>query len=133
MSYVSDFLRKTIVQYCATIGLDGKPQVRPFQFMLERDGRYFFCTSSAKRVFQELRRQPYMQLCALYGTEWIRFGGRAVFVDDHSIKAQMLSDNPAIKAIFKTPDNREFEIFYLADAQAIIADESGGAPKLFRI
>ena len=49
---VTDFLIKSQVQYLATIGLDDKPKVRPFQFMLEEGGRLYFCTSNQKPVFK---------------------------------------------------------------------------------
>ena len=49
---VTDFLIESQVQYLATIGLDDKPKVRPFQFMLEEGGRLYFCTSNQKPVFK---------------------------------------------------------------------------------
>ena len=53
---IVDFLNNSRIQYLATIGLDGKPKVRPFQFMFEMDGKLWFCTSNQKEVFKELWR-----------------------------------------------------------------------------
>ena len=39
MSDVTKFLEKNPIQYLATVGLDGKPKVRPFMFILEREGQ----------------------------------------------------------------------------------------------
>ena len=44
MNEVVKFLTENPVQYFATIGLDGMPKVRPFQFMLEKGGKLYFCT-----------------------------------------------------------------------------------------
>lgn len=41
MNEVVKFLTENPVQYFATIGLDGKPKVRPFQFMLEYGGKLY--------------------------------------------------------------------------------------------
>ena len=55
MQAVVDFLRQSQIQYLATVGLDGRPKVRPFQFMLEQDGKLYFCTSNQKNVFKEIQ------------------------------------------------------------------------------
>ena len=46
MKPVVDFLKKSQTQYLATIGTDGKPKVRPFQFKLEENGKLYFSTTS---------------------------------------------------------------------------------------
>ena len=70
---VTDFLIKSQVQYLATIGLDDKPKVRPFQFMLEEGGRLYFCTSNQKPVFKELQKHPYVEFCASGANfSWLR-------------------------------------------------------------
>lgn len=134
MSAVADFLSQSRVQSLATIGLDGRPKVRPFQFMLERGGRLYFCTSNQKSVFKEMRAQPTVELSACgENNSWIRLSGRAVFDDDAGVKAGILEASPLVKGIYKAPDNPIFEIFYLADAVATIADFSGNPPKTYRL
>lgn len=51
MNEVIEFLNENPVQYLATVDLDGKPRVRPFQFMLEEEGKLYFCTNNQKNVF----------------------------------------------------------------------------------
>jgi len=58
MKKIVKFLRENPVQYLATTGLDGKPKVRPFQFMLENEGKLYFCTSNKKKVYEELKKKP---------------------------------------------------------------------------
>lgn len=49
MNEVIRFLNENLVQCFATVGLDGKPKVRPFQYMHEHEGKLYFCTSNQKR------------------------------------------------------------------------------------
>ena len=134
MSTVTDFLIKSQVQYLATVGLDDKPKVRPFQFMLEEGGRLYFCTSNQKPVFQEMRKHPHVEFCASgENFSWLRLNGRVVFSKDIKLKAKIQEASPLVKSIYKTPDNPAFEVFSLDGAVATIADFSGNPPQTFRL
>lgn len=134
MQTVIDFLKKSQVQYLATIGLDGKPKVRPFQFMLEEGGKLYFCTSNEKKVCKEIKKQPWVEFCASgENFSWLRLNGKVVFSQDIVIKSKILDGSPIVKSIYKTPDNPIFEAFYLDEASATIADFSGEPPKTFNL
>lgn len=134
MSAVVDFLIKSQVQYLATIGLDDKPKVRPFAFMLEEGGRFYFCTSNQKPVFKEMQKHPYVEFCASgENFSWLRLNGKVVFSKDLKLKAKIQEASPIVKSIYKTPENPAFEIFYLEDAMATIADFSGNPPRTFKL
>ena len=134
MKNVIDFLTKSQVQYLATIGLDEKPKVRPFQFMLEEDGNLYFCTSNEKKVCKEIKKQPWVEFCASgENFSWLRLSGKAVFSKDISIKSKIQDARPLVKSIYKTPDNPVFEIFYLENAKAVISDFSGNPPKEYAL
>jgi uncharacterized pyridoxamine 5'-phosphate oxidase family protein len=131
---VTDFLIKSQVQYLATIGLDDKPKVRPFQFMLAEGGKLYFCTSNQKPVFQELQKHPYVEFCASGANfSWLRLNGRVVFSQDLGLKARIQEASPIVKSIYQTPDDPAFEIFYLDEAVATIADFSGNPPQTFKL
>jgi uncharacterized pyridoxamine 5'-phosphate oxidase family protein len=134
MKAVIDFLVRSQVQYFATVGLDGRPKVRPFQFMLEDSGKLYFCTSSQKKVYREIQAQPFVELCASDEEfSWLRLNGRAVFSQDLTIKEKVQEASPLVKSIYRTPDNPEFEVFYLDEAVAIISDFSGNPPQTFEL
>jgi len=134
MNAVVDFLVNSQIQYLATLGADGHPKVRPFQFMLEEGGKLYFCTSNQKTVFQELQAHPHVEFCASGADySWLRLRGRAVFSPDLALKAKVLEASPLVKSIYKRPDNPDFEIFYLDDAAATIADFSGNPPQTFSL
>ncbi len=134
MNEAVKFLRENPVQYLATIGKDGKPKIRPFQFMIEEDGKIFFCTSNQKEVYKEIKTAPYIELCvASPNNAWIRISGKVEFSDDIAVKAAIIENSQLVKSKYKTPDNPIFEIFYLKDASAVIADFSGQPPKQYQI
>jgi uncharacterized pyridoxamine 5'-phosphate oxidase family protein len=131
---VTEFLIKSQVQYLATVGLDDKPKVRPFQFMLEEGGRLYFCTSNQKPVFKEIQKHPYVEFCASGANfSWLRLNGKVVFSKDLGLKARIQEASPIVKSIYKAPDNPAFEVFCLEDAAATIADFSGNPPQTFKL
>ena len=116
------------------MGVDGKPKVRPFQFMFEEGGRLFFCTSNQKPVYQEIQKQPYVELCASgENAAWLRLSGKVIFTTDIDVKAKIQEQSPLVKSIYQTPDNPIFEAFWLDQATAVIADFSGQAPRTIKL
>ena len=132
---VVDFLKKSQTQYLATIGTDGRPKVRPFQFKLEQGGKLYFSTTNDKQVHREMRQQPHVELCACgEDWSWLRLSGKVVFSEDRSIKSRIIEEAiPLIKAVYKTPDNPLWALFYLDEATATIADLSGDPPRTIKL
>lgn len=134
MKDVVEFLSNNPAQYLATVGKDGKPKVRPFQFMFEEGGRLYFCTSNRKSVFEEMRSQPFVELCASgENYSWLRLTGKAVFSPDLGLKAKVMEVSPLVKSIYQVPENPEFELFFLEQAAATIADFSGDPPRTYAL
>jgi len=131
---IIDFLTRNQQQYLATVGLDGKPKVRPFQFMLEDGGKLWFCTANTKQVFKEMQQNPYVELCVSgENFSWMRLNGKAIFSDHQEMKAKVQEASPLVKSIYLTPDNPTFEIFFLEEAVATFADFSGNPPRTVRL
>ncbi len=134
MNDVVKFLRENPVVFVATAGLDGKPKVRPFQFMLEQDGKLWFCTGSQKDVYREMQKNPYVEISASSpNSVWARISGKAVFKDDEEVKKTILSENELVRSIYETPENPVFKTFYLDEATAGIFDFSGNPPKRYTL
>ena len=53
---VASYLDGVGLQYMATIGLDGKPKVRPVQYMVVRGGKLWFCTNREKAMYAEMQK-----------------------------------------------------------------------------
>jgi len=123
------FLQENRSGFLATVD-NGKPRVRPFQFMIEEGGKLYFCTNNTKEVFKQLRKNPFIEFSSSTPDFiWIRLSGEVKFSDDLGIKARILDANDLVKSIYKTPDNPIFEIFYIEHGTAVIADFSGQPPE----
>ena len=133
MSEVVQFLEANPVQYLATIGRDGTPKCRPFMFCFEQEGKLWFCTNNTKDVYKDLQENPAVELSVSSPEfSWIRLSGKAVFEDNRTVKEGCMN-NPIVKGQYQTADNPIFEVFYLADAKAVIADFSGNPPKEYTL
>ena len=132
MKEVVEFLQANPVQYLATVGRDGKAKCRPFMFCFEKNGKLWFCTNSTKEVYRDMQENPYIEVSVSSPEyEWIRLSGKAVFENNMEIKEGCMA-NPIVKSQYNTADNPIFEVFYLDDAQAVIADFSGNPPKTYK-
>ena len=133
MEEVVSYLQKTGVQYFATIGLDGKPKVRPFHFMFAEGNKLWFCTSNQKEVYREIQKQPSIELSSMGDKmSWIRLKGEVVFSDSHTTKEKIFEVSPMVKKIYNDPSNPVFEVFYLENVSATIT-EIGKGPKEYSL
>lgn len=131
MKEVIQFLQENITGSMATVEA-GKPRVRPFQFMMEDDGRLFFCTNNTKKVYRQIQANPYVEFTSCSPKfAWIRLSGKVQFSDDLELKKKVLDASSLVKSLYKTADNPIFEIFYLEHGTATLADFSGQPPKTF--
>lgn len=133
MNEVVKFLKENPVQYLATIGRDGKAKCRPFMFAGEMDGKLWFCTNNQKEVYKDMQANPNVEVSVSSPTyAWIRLNGKAVFENNMAAK-EMCIAIPIVKRQYQTADNPIFEVFYLTDAHAVIADFSGNPPREYSL
>lgn len=133
MNEVVNFLSENPVQYLATVGRDGKAKCRPFMFCFEQDGKLWFCTNNTKDVYADLQKNPYVEISVSSPSyAWIRLNGKAVFENNRAVKEGCMN-NPIVKGQYQTAGNPIFEVFYLEDAKAVIADFSGNPPKSYEL
>lgn len=68
----------------ATVGLDGKPQIRPADYAYEQDGAFWFLTLKSSRMYAELSKTPYIQLYASDGETGtvFRLSAKVCFSED---------------------------------------------------
>lgn len=96
---------------------------------LSRNGKLWFCTNNTKDVYKDIQNNPYIEVCVSSPAyEWIRLNGKVVFENNMVVKEGCMN-NPIVKGQYQTADNPIFEVFYLKDAHAVIADFSGNPPK----
>ena len=119
---LANYLDNIGIQFLATIGLDGKPKVRPMQYMVLEDEKLWFCTNSKKEVFAELQVNPFVELCGCklekneMQTPWIRFSAEVVFEERQDIRDAIIEKSAIVNALYKNMrDNPIFKVFYLKD------------------
>lgn len=129
MKEVVEFLQANPVQYLATVGRDGKAKCRPFMFCFEKDNRLWFCTNNQKDVYKDMKSNPNIEVSiSSPNYAWIRLNGKAVFENNMEVKEECMN-NPIVKGQYNSANNPIFEVFYLENAHAVIADFSGNPPK----
>lgn len=133
MKEVVEFLQANPVQYLATVGRDGKAKCRPFMFCFEKDNRLWFCTNNTKDVYKEIQAHPEIEFCVSSPEyAWIRLNGKAIFENNMEVKEGCIL-NPIVKGQYESATNPIFEVFYLENAKAVIADFSGNPPKEYSL
>jgi len=125
MSKLVDFLNENKQGQFATIKT-GKPVMRPFQFVVERDNKFYFMTSNTKNVYRELVTAGVAGFAVLAkDMSWARLNGEVKFVDDFELKDEMLDMNPLFRGIYTSANNPSFEVFYIHNGTASLHAGNG--------
>ena len=74
-----------------------------------------------------------MELSASTMHNWLRISGRVEWVDGRDARQSAIDSLAIVKSIYKTADNLNLKVFYIADAVAAITDFSGNPPKVFKL
>lgn len=119
LSVVTDTLKRFPLQYAATLGQDGNPQIRPIEFKFEEDGVLYFDTVTFYASYKELLAHPYLQLCVCdqETMTYLRLGGKVNFTTDQGIIDRCFAESPVLTSQFG--ENRDVVIgYYLTEAWA---------------
>ena len=119
LSVVVDVFERFPLQYAATLGLDGSPQIRPIEFKFEQDGVLYFDTVIYYTSYKELLEYPYIQLCICdqETMTYVRLSGKVNFTTDEDIINRCFEESEVLTSQFD--DNRELVIgYYLTEVTA---------------
>ncbi len=118
MDEVYQFLKDARTFYIATCDAD-QPRVRPFGFVMKYKGRLYFCTGWSKPFAQQMKRNPRFEICACNeNAQWLRLSGTGIFEDDLAAKQQAFAEAPGVAALYQSPENPNFALFYLSQGIA---------------
>lgn len=119
-SRIVKLLRQAKVFFFATADA-GQPNVRPFNTVIEYEGKVYFYTNNHKNAYKQMVKNPKIELCAVIGDDrWIRVNGEVEFDKRPEAKLAVLSANPELKKIYNEND-KIFEVFYLKNMHAKIS------------
>jgi len=86
MKEVALFLNENPMGCLATVE-KGEPRVRPWGFMYEEDGKFYFCTNNTKEAFRQLTESPFVEFAFVSKTmAWVRLRGKILFTEDKKVK-----------------------------------------------
>ncbi len=124
MNEVLNFLKSNVPFYIATV--EGTtPKVRPFGFVMDYEGKLYFCTSNQKPVYKQLKANPRFEVSAATKTgEWLRLKGEAVFDTNKKTKQAALDAAPFLSNMYSADDSI-FEVFYIKNAEAVFCNMKG--------
>ncbi|HEO5788759.1 TPA: pyridoxamine 5'-phosphate oxidase family protein [Streptococcus agalactiae] len=107
-------LKKNLYGIFATVD-DGRPRTRAFQYLFSDGKKVYFGTTNNKPVYQQMIKVPYISFCTHSQdySEILSINGKVEFVDSIDLKTRAMDEYPAIKELYKTPENPIFEIFYV--------------------
>jgi uncharacterized pyridoxamine 5'-phosphate oxidase family protein len=131
MKEVGKFLSENPMGFMATVE-NGEPRVRPFGFMFEENGKFYFCTNNTKEVYRQLTANPVAEFSTVSSTfVWVRLRGSIKFTEDIKVKEKILAGNEMVKSIYLRADNPIFKVFYIEQGNAVITDFSGQPTRQF--
>lgn len=126
MDETFQFLKiNTQVNYLTTINGD-KPSCRPFGDPVLFDNKIYILTNKQKNVSKQIAKNNHVCIVAYDGENWIRIN--CELIDDSNnmaAKQAVIDEFPWASAAGYTLDNPDFQILYLANANATIYDEDG--------
>ena len=126
MSRIHEFLDEAGVFFLATE--DGEQaKVRPLGAHVEVDGREYFTVGDFKAVYRQMAADPLVEIAAFAPKDmkWLRYTGRAVFVDNDEAREKILEDLPHLRDVYSEESGHRMMIFTLEDATAKIIDMAG--------
>ena len=118
MKRVYDFLKEAKVYYLATMDGD-QARVRPFGTIDLFDGKLYIMTKNGKKVSDQMKANPKVELTAMRGDDWVRITCEAHLDTRHEAVVSMVEAHPHLAPFYRA-DDPDVEVFYLAKAQATI-------------
>lgn len=126
MEETFEFLKKrTQVNYVSTI--DGnKPSCRPFGDPVLFDNKIYVLTNKQKNVSKQIAINNNVCIVAYDGENWIRINCKLID-DSNNIDAKkaIINEFDWAEDAGYTLDNPDFQVLYIANADATIADYDG--------
>lgn len=119
MNDVLNYLKECGVFYLATNEED-QPRVRPFGAVAEFEGKLYLVTNNQKKVYQQMLKNPKVEISGMDKGTWIRITAEVVPDSRREARVKMLEDNrESLGSMYQADDGR-MEVLYLKNAVATI-------------
>ena len=106
------------VFYFATVE-NGEPRVRPFGFAMVFEDKLYLGCGTHKAAYEQMRKDPHVELCAFNKGTFVRIRGKAVMDDRPEVQAAMYEAGPFLKDTYNEQTGHYHMCFYLEDMSAM--------------
>ena len=129
MDIIDDYLTKAKAFVLATTCGD-QPRTRVLGLKIKLDGTLYFAVGTFKDVYKQLQANPKCEILASVGMEFLRWDGKAKFVDDPRLLPIVENMMPDLVKMYNEM-GWKFGFFTLVDGTAEIVSVSNAKQKLF--
>jgi len=100
LTEIAALLERSAPVYAGTVGLDGRPQVRPLCFLFQQEGALYFLTAKNRRLYAELCKTPDISLCVSEreSESCLRVSGKVCFTEEKELISRCLRERPGMAA-----------------------------------
>lgn len=132
MQKVIEFLNKYPSGYLATSQYN-IPYVRPWGFMFEDKGKFWFLTNNTKEAYKQIQQNPHIEFSTSSPDffSFVRLSGMVQFSDDMEIKRRMFEHTPMLKKMYQTHENPALVAFYIEHGKAMLYSMDKDKKELF--
>ena len=114
---VKEYLDKCRMFFVSTVDGD-RPRNRPFGFNVIYDDKLFFGVGTFKDCYKQMIANPNVEISASDGNGFLRYYGKAVFVEDEELTKAAFEAAPNLTRIYNDETGYTLGLFYLTDATA---------------
>ena len=124
MEEILKYLNECGTFYLAT--MDGEqPRVRPFGAVCAFEGKLYIITNNKKPVFQQMLKNPKIEISGMSKGTFIRLECEVVPDDRREARVAMMEEYPGALSKMYSVDDNKMEVLYLKNAKASINTLTG--------
>lgn len=115
---VNELLTEAKVFYIVSVDKD-KPRARPISFKMIENNKLWFGVGTFKDVYKQLQENPNIEIVASTNSKWLRYDGKAKFVDDIDLENKCLDLLGSIGKMYRDNGYR-MGMFYIDEGHVEI-------------
>ncbi|MCD8153841.1 MAG: pyridoxamine 5'-phosphate oxidase family protein [Clostridiales bacterium] len=119
MKEALEYLKSCGTFYLAT-SEDGQAHVRPFGAVCEYEGKLYIVTNNQKKVYQQMKKNGKVEICAMHKGTWIRVEGEVKEDLRCEARVAMMEANKASLSSMYTVDDNLMTVFAFEHGTATI-------------
>ncbi|MCD8008225.1 MAG: pyridoxamine 5'-phosphate oxidase family protein [Clostridiales bacterium] len=119
MKETLEYLKSCGTFYLAT-NEDGQAHVRPFGAVCEYEGKLYIVTNNQKKVYQQMKKNGKVEICAMHKGTWIRVEGEVKEDLRREARVAMMEANKSSLSSMYTVDDNLMTVFALEHGTATI-------------